>query len=54
MNLSPFSDAEDIVHRVMGVGYTPQVGSFNVPVHASFIPDVDGHWRAQLTTGVFF
>jgi hypothetical protein len=37
---------------VMGVGYTPQVGSFNVPLHASFIPDVDGNWRAQLTTGV--
>ncbi len=52
MNLSPFSATEDIVHMVMGVGYTPQVGSFNVPVHASFIPDVDGNWRAQLTTGV--
>jgi hypothetical protein len=52
MNLSPFSDPEDMVHMVMGVGYTPQVGSFNVPLHLSFIPDVDGNWRAQMTTGV--
>ncbi len=52
MNFSPLSEPEEMVHMVMGVGYTPQVGSFNVPLHASFIPDVDGNWRAQLTTGV--
>ncbi len=52
INLSPLAGPDEVVHMVMGVGYTPQVGSFNVPLHASFIPDIDGNWSAQLTTGV--
>ena len=31
---------------------TPRVGSFYVPLHAFFIPDVDGLHRTGVTTGV--
>ncbi len=51
-NFSPFSDADDMIHMIGAVGYTPQAGDFNVPVHASFIPDVDGNYRISVTTGV--
>ena len=51
-NFSPFSEPEDILHMIGAVGYTPQVGDFNVPIHASYIPDVDGNYRIAVTTGV--
>lgn len=39
-------------HMVMGAGWTPLVGSFYVPVHAFFVPDVDGNHRMGGTVGV--
>jgi hypothetical protein len=34
------------------VGYTADAGIFSVPVHLSYIPDVDGFYRMAVTTGV--
>jgi hypothetical protein len=39
-------------HAIFAAGWTPRVGSFYVPVHAFFIPDVDGVNRMGVTTGV--
>jgi hypothetical protein len=39
-------------HTIIAAGWTPRVGSFYVPLHAFFIPDVDGLHRTGVTTGV--
>lgn len=52
VNLAPWDPEDKLVHMVGAVGYTPRVGAINVPLHAYWIPDVDGHWRVGLTTGV--
>jgi hypothetical protein len=49
-SLSPLSGYE--AHAIVAAGWTPRVGSFYVPVHAFFIPDVDGVHRMGVTTGV--
>lgn len=51
-NLSPLKGSE--AHAVVAAGWTPRVGKLYVPVHAFFIPDVDGVHRAGMTTGVTF
>jgi hypothetical protein len=51
-NFSPFSDPSEMIHMIGAVGYTPKVGDFNVPLHVSYIPDVDGNFRVAATTGV--
>ena len=52
VNASPWDPDGKLVHMVGAVGYTPQVGTLHVPLHAYWIPDVDGQWRFGLTTGV--
>jgi hypothetical protein len=37
---------------VFAGGWTPVIGSFYVPVHAFYVPDVDGNWRTGVTLGV--
>jgi hypothetical protein len=49
-NLTPEKDK--VAHILFGAGWTPLVGSFHVPVHAFYIPDVDKVWRAGMTVGV--
>jgi hypothetical protein len=49
-SLSPLAGSE--AHAIFAAGWTPRVGSFYVPVHAFFIPDVDGVHRMGITTGV--
>ncbi len=39
-------------HAIVAGGWTPRAGSFYVPVHAFFIPDVEGLHRTGVTTGV--
>jgi hypothetical protein len=51
-NLSPLKGSEG--HTVLAAGWTPKVGRLYTPVHAYFIPDVDGVHRIGLTTGVTF
>ena len=51
-NVSPFADLDSMIHMIGAVGYTPRAGDFNVPIHASFIPDVSGNYRFAVTTGV--
>jgi hypothetical protein len=41
-----------IAHTIFAAGWTPLVGNFYVPIHAFFIPDVDGNHRMGITTGV--
>lgn len=40
------------LHMIIAVGYTPRIGSINVPVHLLFIPDVDEQHRIATTVGV--
>jgi hypothetical protein len=53
-NIAAFDPAKEdnYVHVVSAIGYTEQVGIFSVPVHVTFIPDVNGYWRMGATTGV--
>jgi hypothetical protein len=49
-NLSPLKDS--YAHTIVAAGWTPKAGRFYVPLHAFFIPDVDGVHRMGVTTGV--
>jgi hypothetical protein len=49
-SLTPLKGQE--AHVIIAAGWTPRVGRFYVPVHAFFVPDVDGLNRMGLTTGV--
>lgn len=49
-NVMPTRDRP--AHMITAAGWTPRVGDFYVPVHAFFVPDVDGHHRTGLTVGV--
>ena len=40
------------IHLMAAVGYTAQAGLFSIPVHLSYVPDVDGYYVLALTTGV--
>ena len=40
------------VHLTAAIGYTMDAGVFSVPVHFSFVPDVNDYWAAAVTTGV--
>lgn len=51
-NLSPLKGSE--AHTIIAAGWTPKVGTIYTPVHAYFIPDVDGYHRMGFTTGVTF
>ncbi len=52
VNLTPMKGSE--AHSIIAAGWTPRAGSFYVPVHAFFVPDVDGAHRMGITTGVTF
>ncbi len=49
-NLAPLEG--HIAHTVVAAGWTPRVGTFYTPIHAFFIPDVDGLHRVGALTGV--
>ena len=40
------------VHLTAAIGYTMDAGVFSVPVHFSFVPDVNNYWATAVTTGV--
>lgn len=50
VHLEPLAGSE--AHMITAAGWTPRVGKFYVPIHAFFIPDVDGVHRTGVTTGV--
>jgi hypothetical protein len=50
VNANPTLDKP--AHMIVGAGLTPRVGDFYTPVHAFFIPDVDGQHRMGVTVGV--
>jgi hypothetical protein len=39
---------------IFAAGWTPRVGSFYVPVHFFFVPDIEGHHKLGATVGVNF
>ena len=46
------SGEDTFIHLMGAVGYTMNAGMFSVPVHLSFIPDVNDYWATAITTGV--
>ena len=46
------ANEEKYIHLTAAVGYTMNAGKFSVPVHFSFVPDVNDYWAAAVTTGV--
>jgi len=40
------------IHLTAAIGYTMDAGVFSVPVHFSFVPDVNDYWTTAVTTGV--
>lgn len=50
VNLAP--DEDKPTHMVAAAGWTPQVGSFYVPVHFHLIPDIDQNHRFGTTIGI--
>lgn len=45
---------EEPAHVVIAAGWTPQIGSFHIPIHAFFVPDIEGHHKIGITAGVTF
>lgn len=50
INLAPVEHKP--AHMVLAAGWTPRSGDLYLPVHAFFVPDVDGHHRMGFTFGV--
>jgi hypothetical protein len=50
VNATPSKDKP--VHMMLAAGWTPRVGDFYTPIHAFFVPDVDGQHRTGITVGV--
>jgi hypothetical protein len=46
------SGEDKYVHLTAAIGYTMDAGVFSVPVHFSFVPDVNDYWATAVTTGV--
>ncbi len=53
-HIQPMETDADALRLQIVVGGNLPAGDLEVPVHVGFIPDPDGRWRAQLTTGVLF
>ena len=53
-NLSFYDPSKEdkYIHLMAAIGYTMDAGVFSVPVHLSFIPDVNDYWAMAVTTGV--
>ena len=51
-----FSEFDPVVksrlNMITAMGWNIEMGDFYIPLHAAYVPDVDGRWRAYLTTGM--
>jgi hypothetical protein len=45
---------EEPAHMVLAAGWTPRIGSFYVPLHVFFVPDIAGHHKLGVTVGINF
>jgi hypothetical protein len=45
---------DEPAHMVFAAGFTPLIGSFYVPLHVFFVPDIEGHHKLGVTLGVNF
>ena len=50
-NFAP-SDSGKVVHMIAAVAITPNMGTLQLPLALSFVPDNDDDWRVGLTAGV--
>jgi hypothetical protein len=50
-NVAP-SESGRALHMIAAVAVTPMMGTLQLPVALSFVPDNDGYWRAGLSVGV--
>jgi hypothetical protein len=50
-NVAPSASGRSL-HMVAAVAITPMMGTLQVPVALSFVPDNDDYWRVGLTVGV--
>jgi len=50
--LSDPAGESNYIHLVTAAGWTQPAGTFSVPVHVVFVPDVNDYWRLAATTGV--
>jgi hypothetical protein len=50
VNLTP--DPESPSHMIAAAGWTPDVGSIQMPIHFFFVPDTEGNHRMGATVGV--
>ncbi len=50
VNLTP--DPEAPSHMIAAAGWTPDVGSIQMPIHFFFVPDTEGNHRMGATIGV--
>lgn len=52
VSLGDPSGGERWLHMIMAAGVDLEAGDLSLPVHVSYIPDVDGYYRLAVTTGV--
>lgn len=52
VNWNPLDPHGRPIHLVTAVGATPLVGNMNVPIHVTWIPDLEDYWRFGVTLGV--
>jgi len=52
VNWNPLDPHGRPIHLVTAVGATPLVGHMNVPIHVTWIPDLEDYWRFGVTLGV--
>ena len=52
LSLGDPSADNNYLHLVAGIGWTQAAGTFSVPIHLVYVPDVNDYWRLAVTTGV--
>ena len=50
--ISDPADDDNYVHLVSAIGWTQAAGTFSVPIHLVYVPDINNYWRLAVTTGV--
>ena len=46
------SGNDNFIHLISAIGWTQEAGTFSVPIHVVYVPDVNGYYRFAVTTGV--
>jgi hypothetical protein len=46
------SGNDNFIHLISAIGWTQEAGTFSVPIHFVYVPDINGYYRFAVTTGV--